>query len=38
MVVPATANTIAKLAHGIADDLVATALLAARIPVLVAGD
>lgn len=36
LVVPATANVIAKLAHGIADDLVTTALLAARIPVLVA--
>jgi phosphopantothenoylcysteine decarboxylase/phosphopantothenate--cysteine ligase len=36
VVVPATANIIAKLAHGIADDLVTTALLAARIPVLLA--
>jgi phosphopantothenoylcysteine decarboxylase/phosphopantothenate--cysteine ligase len=36
LVVPATANIIAKLAHGIADDLVTTALLAARIPVIVA--
>jgi phosphopantothenoylcysteine decarboxylase/phosphopantothenate--cysteine ligase len=36
LVVPATANVIAKLAHGIADDLVTTALLAARIPILVA--
>jgi phosphopantothenoylcysteine decarboxylase/phosphopantothenate--cysteine ligase len=32
LVVPATANLIAKLAHGIADDLLTTALLAARIP------
>jgi phosphopantothenoylcysteine decarboxylase / phosphopantothenate---cysteine ligase len=32
LVVPATANLIAKLAAGIADDLLATALLAARIP------
>ncbi|MGA7093550.1 MAG: bifunctional phosphopantothenoylcysteine decarboxylase/phosphopantothenate--cysteine ligase CoaBC, partial [Candidatus Cybelea sp.] len=32
LVVPATANLIAKLAHGIADDLLSTALLAARIP------
>jgi phosphopantothenoylcysteine decarboxylase/phosphopantothenate--cysteine ligase len=32
LVVPATANVIAKLAHGIADDLLTTALLAARIP------
>ena len=36
LVLPATANVIAKLAHGIADDLVTTALLAARIPVLLA--
>ncbi len=36
LVVPATANVIAKLAHGIADDLVTTALLAARIPVVLA--
>ncbi len=36
LVVPATANVIAKLAHGIADDLVTAALLAARIPVLLA--
>jgi phosphopantothenoylcysteine decarboxylase/phosphopantothenate--cysteine ligase len=32
LVVPATANLIAKLAAGIADDLVTAALLAARIP------
>jgi phosphopantothenoylcysteine decarboxylase/phosphopantothenate--cysteine ligase len=36
IVVPATANVIAKLASGIADDLLTTALLAARIPVIVA--
>lgn len=36
LVVPATANIIAKLANGIADDLVSTALLAARIPVILA--
>ncbi len=36
VVAPATANVIAKLAHGIADDLVTTALLAARIPVVLA--
>ena len=36
VVVPATANVIAKLAHGIADDLLTTALLAARIPVVIA--
>lgn len=32
LVAPATANLIAKLAAGIADDLLTTALLAARIP------
>lgn len=32
MVVPATANFIAKLAAGLADDLLTAALLAARIP------
>lgn len=32
IVVPATANVIAKLALGIADDLLTSALLAARIP------
>jgi phosphopantothenoylcysteine decarboxylase / phosphopantothenate---cysteine ligase len=36
LVVPATANLIAKLAHGIADDLLTTALLAARIPRIIA--
>ncbi len=36
VVAPATANVIAKLAAGIADDLLTTALLAARIPVIVA--
>lgn len=36
LVVPATANLIAKLAAGIADDLLTTALLAARIPRLLA--
>jgi phosphopantothenoylcysteine decarboxylase/phosphopantothenate--cysteine ligase len=36
VVAPATANVIAKLAHGIADDLLTTALLAARIPVVLA--
>ncbi|HXM07111.1 MAG TPA: bifunctional phosphopantothenoylcysteine decarboxylase/phosphopantothenate--cysteine ligase CoaBC, partial [Candidatus Acidoferrum sp.] len=36
IVVPATANVIAKLASGIADDLLTTALLAARIPIIVA--
>ena len=36
LVAPATANSIAKLAHGIADDLLTTALLAARIPIVLA--
>lgn len=36
LVAPATANLIAKLAVGIADDLLTTALLAARIPRLLA--
>ena len=36
MVAPATANVLAKLAAGIADDLVITVLLATRAPVLVA--
>jgi len=36
LVAPATANLLAKYAHGIADDLLSTALLATRSPVLVA--
>lgn len=36
LVAPATADTIAKLARGVADDLITTALLAARIPLIVA--
>src|SRR5215470_11245320 len=36
VVAPATANVLAKLAHGIADDLVTTVLLATRAPVVVA--
>ncbi|HEX8806881.1 MAG TPA: flavoprotein, partial [Candidatus Aquilonibacter sp.] len=36
LIAPATANTIAKLAQGIADDLVTTAALAARIPIIIA--
>ena len=36
LIAPATANTIAKLAQGIADDLVTTAALAARVPMLIA--
>jgi phosphopantothenoylcysteine decarboxylase/phosphopantothenate--cysteine ligase len=35
-IVPATANVIAKLAHGIADDLLTNAALAARIPLVIA--
>jgi len=35
IVAPATANTIAKLAHGLADDAVSTTLLAVDCPVLV---
>jgi phosphopantothenoylcysteine decarboxylase/phosphopantothenate--cysteine ligase len=36
VVAPATADLLAKLAHGIADDLVSTLLLATRAPVLAA--
>lgn len=36
VVAPATANTLARMAAGIADDLVTTLLLATRAPVLVA--
>ena len=36
VVAPATANTLAKLAHGLADDPVSVTVLAARCPVLVA--
>lgn len=36
LVAPATANIIAKMASGIADDMLSTTLLAARSPVLVA--
>ncbi|MCB2210598.1 bifunctional phosphopantothenoylcysteine decarboxylase/phosphopantothenate--cysteine ligase CoaBC [bacterium] len=36
VVAPSTANMLAKLRHGIADDLVSTALLAATCPILVA--
>ncbi len=36
LVAPATANMIGKLAHGLADDLLSTALLATRSPVLLA--
>ena len=36
VIAPATANVIAKAAHGIADDMVTTTLLATRAPVVVA--
>lgn len=36
VIVPATANLLSKLAAGVADDLLTTALLAARIPILAA--
>ncbi|GAA3407061.1 bifunctional phosphopantothenoylcysteine decarboxylase/phosphopantothenate--cysteine ligase CoaBC [Paenibacillus hodogayensis] len=36
VVAPATANMIAKMAHGIADDMLSTTLLATEAPVLVA--
>ena len=36
VVAPATANIIAKMAHGIADDLLSSTLLATRAPVIVA--
>lgn len=36
LVAPASANTLAKLAHGLADNLLTSAALAARCPVLVA--
>jgi len=36
IVAPATANVIGKLAHGIADDLLTTILLATRAPIVVA--
>ncbi|HTU69682.1 MAG TPA: bifunctional phosphopantothenoylcysteine decarboxylase/phosphopantothenate--cysteine ligase CoaBC [Candidatus Baltobacteraceae bacterium] len=36
LIAPATANVIAKVAHGIADDLVTAAALAARIPIVIA--
>jgi phosphopantothenoylcysteine decarboxylase/phosphopantothenate--cysteine ligase len=36
LIAPATANTIAKLAHGLADNLLTSAALAARCPVVVA--
>ncbi len=35
IIAPATANTVAKLAHGIADDFLTTTILATRSPVLI---
>jgi phosphopantothenoylcysteine decarboxylase/phosphopantothenate--cysteine ligase len=35
-IVPATANILAKMAHGIADDMLSTTVLATRAPILVA--
>lgn len=36
MIAPATANVIAKLAHGLADDMLTTTVLACQCPILVA--
>lgn len=36
VIAPATANIIAKLAHGIADDILSTTALAVRCPILIA--
>ena len=36
VVAPATANLMARMAHGLADDLATTVLLATRLPVLIA--
>ena len=36
LIAPATANMLAKLAHGIADDLLSTVLLVTRAPVVIA--
>lgn len=36
VIAPATANTLAKLAHGLADDLLSVTALAARCPLLIA--
>ena len=36
VVAPATANLMAKLAHGIADDMLSTTLLATKAPILIA--
>jgi phosphopantothenoylcysteine decarboxylase/phosphopantothenate--cysteine ligase len=36
LIAPATAHTIAKLAHGLADDMLSTLVLASRAPVMIA--
>ena len=36
VIAPATANIIAKMAHGIADDMLSTTVLATRAPILIA--
>lgn len=36
VIAPATANVLAKMAHGVADDLLTTILLATRAPVIIA--
>ncbi|MEL7568004.1 MAG: bifunctional phosphopantothenoylcysteine decarboxylase/phosphopantothenate--cysteine ligase CoaBC, partial [Dehalobacterium sp.] len=36
VIAPATANIIGKIAHGIADDMLSTTIMAARCPVLIA--
>ena len=36
LIAPATANVIAKLAHGLADDMLTTTVLACRCPKIVA--
>ncbi len=36
IIAPATANTIGKIAHGIADDMLTTTILAVRAPVIIA--
>lgn len=36
LIAPATANIIGKIAHGIADDMLSTTVMAARCPVLIA--
>ena len=35
LIAPATANTIAKMAHGLADDMLSTTLLATKAPIMI---